>query len=274
MAKRKYNSSKKQIEKKLREGRGQGRLDTYIPWLKIHDFPSKGISPRIKGWKTKREHHFLSELESKYFFLLEWSQQVTDIREQFPLDLNETIALAKSSNIAHPPKNLPEDPQVITSDFLITVESPTGPQEYARTIKYSADLVSRRILEKFEIERVYWSRRNVSWGIITELNINSILSENIKTIHTYYNLKDNYPEIPLDTVQEVRAIITSLIVRGLPIFEIAKICDEKLLLNPGMGLTVAQHLIATRQLKIDLTQPFPFEKSSRFINNVAKGGSL
>lgn len=260
MAKLKRTTTKKQIEKKLSEGRGQGRLEDYTPWIKIQDFASKGISPRTKGWKTNREHHFLSQLELKYFFLLEWSQQVIDIREQFPLDLEETITLAKTLNIPHPPKNDPKNPQVITTDFLITIQMPMGTKEYARTIKYSTDLASRRVLEKFEIERVYWSRRNINWGIVTELDIDSVLSENAKTIHTYLDLKNNYPEIQSSIIEKAKAIMTPLMAQEIPIWEIGKICDQKLSLKAGMGLTIIQHFVASHQWKVDLTQPFPFEQ--------------
>ncbi len=260
MAKKKRTTTKQQIEKKLSEGRGQGRLEHYKPWIKVQDFASEGISLRAKGWKSNREHHFLSQLELKYFFLLEWSQQVIDIREQFSLDLEETIALAKTLNISHPPKNDPENPQVITTDFLVTTQLPMGTKEYARTIKYSTDLASRRVLEKFEIERVYWSRRNINWGIVTELDIDSVLSENVKTIHTYLDLENNYPEIQSSMVEKAKKIMAPLVGQDLPIWEIGKICDEKLSLKAGMGLTIAQHFIASRQWKADLTQPFPFEQ--------------
>jgi ABC-type multidrug transport system fused ATPase/permease subunit len=70
---------------------------------------SQGLASRIKGWKTGRVHHLLSELETSYFYLLEWSLSVLDIREQFPLlPLEETLAIADQCGIAHPndPRNL------------------------------------------------------------------------------------------------------------------------------------------------------------------------
>ena len=38
---------------------GQGA--NYNPWLHIQDVPSQGLASRIKGWKTRRVHHLLSE---------------------------------------------------------------------------------------------------------------------------------------------------------------------------------------------------------------------
>ena len=77
-------------------GRGQGTGVSYLPWLLVRDVPSKGLSTRIEGWKTGRIHHFLSELELMYYYVLEWSKIVLDIREQYPLlPLEETISIAQ-----------------------------------------------------------------------------------------------------------------------------------------------------------------------------------
>src|SRR5690349_4522054 len=70
------------IQKLIREGRGQKELADYQPWLTVREVPSRGLSTRSKGWKTGRVHHVLSKLEKKYFYILEWSKIVVDIREQ------------------------------------------------------------------------------------------------------------------------------------------------------------------------------------------------
>lgn len=67
MAKRKRNIN---IEKMIREGRGQGRGPEYKPWIRIQDVPSLGRATRLKGIKTKRQHEFLywrSFYKAKYF---------------------------------------------------------------------------------------------------------------------------------------------------------------------------------------------------------------
>ena len=50
------------IARYVKEGRGQGELSTYKPWLTIQDVPSSGRVHRVMGWKTEREHHFLSDM--------------------------------------------------------------------------------------------------------------------------------------------------------------------------------------------------------------------
>ncbi|ONG89924.1 transposase [Bacillus cereus] len=82
MSKRKRTST---VEKWIKEGRGTGTGTDYRPWLKIQDVSSLGRSTRLKGIKTSRQHEFLSDLERNYFYLTEFSDVITDIREQFPL---------------------------------------------------------------------------------------------------------------------------------------------------------------------------------------------
>ena len=40
-------------------------------------------------------------------------------------------------------------------------------------VKYAKDLASERVMEKFEVERVYWSSRGVDWGVVTEHEIDA-----------------------------------------------------------------------------------------------------
>ena len=56
----------------------------------------------------------------------------------------------------------------MTTDFLITVGNVIHSDNVARTIKYRDKLESVRVMEKFEIERIYWANHDVDWGIVTE----------------------------------------------------------------------------------------------------------
>src|SRR5262245_6874782 len=103
MAKRKRHRTLESIRRLIRQGRGVGRFGNYKPWLYIQDVPSRGLACRTKGWKTGRVHHFLSRLELFYFYMLEWSPVVLDVREQYPLlPLQETLSIAASCGIRHP----------------------------------------------------------------------------------------------------------------------------------------------------------------------------
>jgi len=46
----------------------------YKPWLTVTDFSSRGRCSRIKGIKTGRVHHFMADIETWYFYLLEFDE--------------------------------------------------------------------------------------------------------------------------------------------------------------------------------------------------------
>src|SRR5699024_12871486 len=83
--------------------------------------------------------------------------------------------------IKHPADPKTGDPIVMSTDFLLTVDKGQGVFEVAHTIKMKDKLLEERVLEKFEIERVYWERRGISWGIVTEEEIDKTVARNIRS---------------------------------------------------------------------------------------------
>lgn len=157
------------MSRKITEGRGQGYGSKYKPWLYVHEVPSKGQVSRIKGWKTERPHHLMSQLEKNYFYLLEWDDNVVDIREQYPLlPVRETMSIASQLGFKHPVKL--KTPFVMTTDFLVTYRAGIGNTLEAIAVKPSNQLDNRRTLQKLEIERQYWLKRNIPWKVVTENN--------------------------------------------------------------------------------------------------------
>ncbi|WP_232782719.1 TnsA endonuclease N-terminal domain-containing protein [Macrococcoides caseolyticum] len=51
------------------------------------------------------------------------------------------------------------------------------------------ELLKVSVIEKFEIERVYWERQQIDWGILTELENPKEMARNISYILDYYNLE-------------------------------------------------------------------------------------
>ena len=97
------NWSETAYRRYLREGRRQGAGMDYKPWLTVRDFPSLGVVSRVKGWTTGRVYHLMSTLETKLFYLLDWSDDVIDIREQYPLlNIKEIIEIAEKAQIHYP----------------------------------------------------------------------------------------------------------------------------------------------------------------------------
>ena len=179
MAKRTNRWTEDKIVRYYVEGRGNGELSNYKPWLTIQDVPSTGRVHRLKGWKTNRIHHLLSDLERDYFYLLDWTEDVIDIREQYPLDREKTVQIAEKKQINHPVDSTTRTPIVCTTDFLVTIRKGKEILHIARTIKPHEKLNDKRVIEKFEIERQYWADSNVDWGIVTELDLPKETCKNI-----------------------------------------------------------------------------------------------
>jgi hypothetical protein len=243
------------LKKWIAERRGLGHGKDYKPWLKVQNVPSNGYVNRIKGFKTQRRHEFMSNLEASYFYLLEWSKSVTDIREQFPLlPIEETLAIAEQCGIKHPQVPSTNEPVVMTTDFLVDVGSSGSIIERARTIKPAKDLSSDRILAKFEVERRYWLRRNVDWAIVTERDIPVELVKNIEWIHPFYDLSGRL-NISLSEISKVKQVLSGLLRSGLALATSANTCDDRFGLEPGTSLALARHFLASRQWRIDMHKP-------------------
>lgn len=111
-----------QIDRRLKDGRGQGQGSDYKPFIYTRDVSSLGRSHRLPGSKTRRLHHLLSDLELAIFLTLDRSPHVTDIREQFPMRVEDTVRIAEELGLPH--GCYKGTPQVLTSDFLVDFEDP------------------------------------------------------------------------------------------------------------------------------------------------------
>ena len=180
MTGKKYVNTELQNQKWLREGRGSGHGSDYKPWLTVRDLSSQGRSHRVFGHKSQRTHHLLSDLELAVFLLLEWSRSTVDIREQFPLRLEDTKALALESGIDHP--SVRGVLQVMSSDFLVNTTDASQPK-FALQAKYAEALSDARTIEKLELERRYWLQKGVPWWLITEKDIPSVVTQNISWLY-------------------------------------------------------------------------------------------
>lgn len=252
MSKRKTALTEKKIAEMEKEGRGQGTRAEYKPWINIQDFPSEGLSSRGTGWKTNRIHQFLSKLESDYFYVLEWNNLVVDVREQFPLNREETILIANEKGIKHPTDTKSQVPIVMTTDFLITFENSEGRKLVARTIKPSKKLEDNRTIEKFEIERAYWESRGIDWGIITEKEIPKIMVENVEWLHNSFYKIEEMPDSTLQTfIQQLKLILKN---NNTTIIELVTEFDKTFQLENGMGLKVLKYMIARKEIPVKITR--------------------
>ncbi|MGG2057017.1 TnsA endonuclease N-terminal domain-containing protein [Lysinibacillus pakistanensis] len=194
MSVNKYTGTEEKIAKFYAEGRGSGELNHYLPWIKTNEIPGNRRVHRPRGWKTNRIHHLLFDLELSYFFYLEWSKKVIDIREQFPLERKKTMTIASEKGINHPFENKTQTNIVMTTDFLVTIKNENKVMHIARSIKPSSELEDPRVMENLEIERQYWEDYNVEWCLIDEKVMDTQFVKNLKYIHEHYYLNEKKEE--------------------------------------------------------------------------------
>lgn len=224
MAKRNRSTTQAVIDRRIKEGRGTGTGKDYKPWLYIQDVASDGQANRKTSWTTGREHQLMSKLELYYLFTFDWSSSVVDIREQYPLLPHEdTLAIAEELDIKHP-----EDPEtkeviVLTTDFVLTLKEQDQFIQRAVTVKRASKLQDPRVIEKFEIERVYWQTAGVSWCIGTERDLNMIFVKNVKLLHDYRNL----PMSPftLSNLEDITTELTKHVHQPVALATLAATCD-------------------------------------------------
>ncbi|HUW65275.1 MAG TPA: TnsA endonuclease N-terminal domain-containing protein [Spirochaetia bacterium] len=255
MAKRKRQGGSATTERRLEEGRGTGRGRDYQPWLLVQDVPSHGLANRVLGSTTGREHHLFSNLEFDCFLVFDWADTIIDIREQYPLlPLEETLSLAEEAGIKHPTYPGTDDPDVRTTDFLLTIRRGNMTVEQAIAVKPSEKLASKRVLEKLELERRFWEKRQTSWRIVTERDIPRILVENLKWLKPYQRLDALFP-LTGEDVARIRAVLEHYRSDTDILTEVTKSVDDRLGLVPGTSLSVARHLLASRIWRVDLSLP-------------------
>lgn len=236
---------------KLKEKRGQGKGKDYIPWHKVQEVPSKGRSTTMFSWSVDREHHLLSDLERSYFYILDWSDQVTDIREQYPiLPLEKTIIIAERLGIKHPALNNRKPPeQVVTTDFLVNV----GDRLFARSIKYMKDLADRRTIEKLQIEQTFWEEQGVDWGIVTEIEIPKNIVDNIQFLHKAYYEEQLPAELSKTHILRIEKAIWERLHDEQSLSHACMEVDALLGLEDGTSLYLVRHFLAIKKWKVDMT---------------------
>jgi hypothetical protein len=248
-------ASQQDIERHVANGFGAGAGVSYVPWLRVQDVPSKGRSHKIQGVKVDRTHHFFSDLERSCFLVCEFSEDVVDIREQYPLfPVERAQAIATAIDVRYPRYPKTTLPYVMTTDFLLTVREPDGSfKSVARTVKYRSDLVgkgSKRTLEKLDVERRFWNSQGVDWTIVTDEFFTPDLIKNLGLLRKYSKLHRDLMKTPLH-IKFIECLESS---REYP-WTLAT-CLRKIANQLSISYIDAQgiffHLVWTKALKVDL----------------------
>jgi len=235
----------------LEDGRGTGEGKDYLVWLTIHDLASRGISSRIPGRKTGRMHHLLSGLETALFYILDASDLVLDIREQYPLlSLEETLRIAKELKVRHPRDQISKFPNVFTSDFVVTIQNGFK----ALSVKPESELKKLRVRAKLAVEQRYWEEKGIEWRLVTEKNIDFQKSKNLEWINRSW---DFCKRVPTGRLSEeiLDSFLHTYENSYKSVTQIAEEIEGRFRLEPGFGITTYQYLLRQKRIEIDLSSP-------------------
>ncbi|MDD6348733.1 TnsA endonuclease N-terminal domain-containing protein [Intestinibaculum porci] len=172
------------ISDKTKQSRGWGNINDreqdYHAYITVPEVSSIGLSCLIVDYKTGRIVHTLSKGETKVFYALRWNDNVLEIKDQVPLDLNETNEIAEHLNLR--PSHDGNKP--MSTDFLIT--DVLG-RQIAINVKPNAMSLNKRTLNKQEIEKTYWNNHSIEWLQIFGDEISSTYAMNLIDVTQYYD---------------------------------------------------------------------------------------
>ena len=120
---------------------------------------------------------------------LHWQDDIKEVKEQYPLPLEETLLLADLCGIRHPHNRGTR----MTTDFLVIYWDGS---RAAFSLKESIEaLQDHRTIEKLYIEKLYWEHTGVPFQMIYQAELNMLLVQNIRLVVEYYreyNVHDDY----------------------------------------------------------------------------------
>lgn len=247
--------NEKTVQRFIAEGRGKGLGVDYKPWLTVSDLSSIGESRRVPGLKIGREHQLLSEVEFKLFLLLEWSADVIDIREQFPLDRDLTQEIAAELGIRHPCYSGTHCPFVMTVDMLVTRRIDGKEVIEAFDAKRAEDVEDQRTLETLEITRYYFAAGDIAYRLVPHTALPDPEVTNIEWIRGAA-LSPEETEPYAGYFKHHKAMMASTLAQRSAGGSLAEFCDyydRTQGIPPGDGLRIAKMLMWDRVVVADLT---------------------
>lgn len=254
------------------EKRGIGRGVDYHPWIETHELSPRSWTVKLLGWKTRRIHQLLSlHGELYYFLLVQWEDDVIDIREQYPLlPIERTLIIANELGIKHPTiKNKfgKVEDVVMTTDFVITKNKDGIIYDIARDVKMSQKLNNRRTNDKFKIVKKYWEMENIDWGVVTEHEIPQMIGYNLLNMYQDFFWAE---QMNIEENLRLRLIFKFKDMLVQNNFDIYKTTENFDIINgwrEGESLKFFKYLILNKKILTDLNNRLDFESMEIWLPN-------
>ena len=177
------------LERFVREGRGTGTYQDYLPWHRVgRGDPSSIGRSHLMIWR-KRQLELLSDGEWVGALFSTMLPNLLDVREQLKLSQEAgphemahynagylgcffpgTLSIAKQLGYKHPRVNEEGRSEywTMTTDQVLLLTLPDGQCELlAVSFKPHSTTLTKRDKQKLEIDQRYWAVRGVKWLLIT-----------------------------------------------------------------------------------------------------------
>ncbi len=125
-------------------------------------------------------------------------------------------------------------------------------------------------MEKFEIERVYWERKGIDLGIVTEQEIDKTIAHNISYVQNYRDISnlDCFSNIEKHELKDlIYEFIKRVVDDERTMRSICTQFDSDMSLEKGSSLSIFRYLVINKIIEIDITQKIDVNKRI-YINNV------
>lgn len=240
------------LRRRVAAGRGIGAGATYQPWKKVREVGSPGTCSIVQGVYSGRRHHFFSELEVTYFYLLERQATTLEIREQWPiLDLPRTFELCADLGLPH--RQWGKTVQPITIDLLVTRSGPGGVMTAAKSVKSPAEAADASVRRSLLVAQAWCLERGVPWALIDTSRFDKTLLSTLRFIRRWFRAGAQEPHVEL--AQSFAATYLDLYARNLLLAEQLRRVAREMRTPQAEALALFRYCAWSGAIPIAVRQP-------------------
>ena len=248
MGRNRVRNTYEHVRQKIQQGYGRGKGLSYKPWFTGHEFASQGVYTRMMGLTIPRMYVFLSRLEADLFIYYDTDRDVTDILDQYYMDLKLTLKLSESMGIQHPWSD--RYYHAMTADLVFQKDGVW----HARSVKTSEELDNPRSIQKLRLEKAYFDELGIDWKIVTEREINRSKVQNLNWLYYTPQLEDLVASSSLR--KKICLLFYQLyIVDSLPVPAVVDQVESLYNQPEGTGIAALKALIRNGDISVDLEKP-------------------
>ncbi|WP_341318483.1 hypothetical protein WN982_25960 [Paraburkholderia sp. IMGN_8] len=172
------------LRSRVRRGLGIGSRTSYRPWKNIQNSGTKGTVACVHGILVDRRYEILDDRARTYFFLIERSRHIADIRETWPiLDIDSTLRLSQKFKVNHPRHDI--FPEPLSVDFLITE---TGPADvrYRAVALVGCHHMSIRDRRLKQVQQQWCNDHDIDWTLVDTSQLDRTVLDALRFVRAWY----------------------------------------------------------------------------------------